>query len=204
MSIKSSISEQVKDKVSSFHRGKVFTAQDINIKGKHETISRSLSRMVEIGVLKRVIKGVYYKPKQSTLFKNRVLPPDLNKALKAISIANKEKIQIHGAIAVNRLGISTQIPMTEIYYTTGHSRELRIGGSKVKFVHTSNKAMFESKIPEVGMAVAAMQYLGKELVNENVVKCIRTKLTEEQYALLINLPLTAWMKLALNGKNCDK
>lgn len=196
-----SISNLVKSKVMRFQRGHVFTPESLNIEGSHEAVLRTLSRLVEKGVIQRVHKGVYYKPEISTLFKGKVLPPDLNKTIKVISRSNKEKLQVHGAVAANKLGISNQVPMTKIYYTTGPSRELVIAGSKVKFVHSENKALFEATEPELGLIVSAMHYLGQDLVNEEVVSRIKSRVSSEQYEKLKKLKLTGWMKSVLTKSN---
>lgn len=194
-----SVSSLVKSKITRFNRGRVFTPDNLNISGSREAILRALSRLVVSGVIKRVYKGVYYKPEISTLFKGRPLPPSLSETVKVISRANGEKIQVHGALAANKLGLSNQVPMIKVFYTSGPTREIVIGGSRVKFVHTSNEALFEAKEPAVAMAVAAMYYLGKDLVDKEKVERIKSNLTEDQFEKLKEMKLTGWMKSALHA-----
>lgn len=195
-----SVSSKVKSKVMRFKRGHVFTPENLNIKGSHEAVLRSLSRLVESGVIKRVHKGVYYKPQISTLFKGKPLPPDVGKTVRVITRANKEKVQVHGAFAANRLGLSNQVPMIKVFYTDGPTREIKIGGARVKFVHTESKALFESNEPAIAMAVSAMYFLGKDIINEKAVEQIKSNLTEEQFEKLKTMKLIGWMKSALTTK----
>ena len=91
--------------------------------------------------------------------------------------------------------------MKKIYYTTGITRELEIAGAKVKLVHSSNKKLFQSRGTEVGLAIAAMHYLGKELVNEKVVQKIKSRLNEQQFEQLKNSTLPSWMNRLLTSEN---
>ena len=202
ISANNSVSSVVRSKVTRFKRGHVFTAKNLNIKGSHDAVLRSLSRLNADGVIKRIHKGVYYKPQISTLFKGKPLPPDVGETVRVIARANKEKIQVHGAVAANRLGLSNQVPVIKVFYTNGPTREMNVGGSRVKFVHTESKALFESKEPAIAMAVSAMHFLGKELVDAKVIEGIKSNLTEEQFEKLKAMKLTAWMKSALT-KECS-
>ena len=196
----SSVAKQVQSQISRYHGGRIFTAENFKVVGSHDAILRSLSRLVEKGEIKRIHKGIYYKPEISHILKGKALPPDLNETIKVISRSNKEKLQVHGAIAANTLGISNQVPMTKVFYTSGASREIIIAGSRVKFIHTESKILLQSSSTEVGLAISAMYFLGKELVNEKVIFQIKSYLTEEQFEDLKNLKLTSWMKSALDKK----
>lgn len=196
----SNVSILVKSKVMRLNRGRVFTPENLNIEGSHIAVLRALSRLAKSGVIKRIHKGVYYKPEISTLFKGRSLPPDVGEAVRVIARANKEKVQVHGALAANRLGLSNQVPMIKVFYTSGATREITIGGSRVKFIHTANKAIFESKEPAIAMTVAAMHFLGRDLVDEKVVERIKLNLTEDQFEKLKMMKLTGWLKSALTIK----
>lgn len=195
----SSIANNVKSQIFHFESGRIFTPTCLNINGSHQAVLHALSRLTKKGVIKRVYRGLYYKPELSTLFSGRDLPPDPYQIISVLTHANNENIQIHGGHALNRLGISNQVPMIYVYYTNGRSREIRIGGLRVKFVHSSYKPLFETSDPKVATSVSAMYFLGKNLVNEDVIQCIRLFLTGNQFEDLKNLELNKWMKSALNS-----
>ena len=195
------VSQAVKNKIQKYKPGRVFAADQMRVQGNHETVLRTLSRMVREGEIQRIQNGIYYKPEYSKVLKGKSLPPNVNEVIKVISKKNKEVLQVHGATAANWLGLSTQIPMKKIYYTTGITRELEIAGAKVKLVHSSNKKLFQAHGTEVGLAIAAMHYLGKELVNEQVIQKIKSRLNEQQFEQLKNSPLPSWMKRAVISEN---
>lgn len=59
------------------------------------------------------------------------MPPDINKTIKIITAKNKEKIQLHGGAAANRLGLSIKVPMYKTFHTNGIMREIKISVTKV-------------------------------------------------------------------------
>ncbi|MFV4926653.1 DUF6088 family protein (plasmid) [Acinetobacter baumannii] len=90
-------------------------------------------------------------------------------------------MQLHGGAAANKLGLSTQVPTIYVYYTSGVTRELEIAGIHVKLIHTNNEALIKYAGTNIGLAIAALQYLGKELVSEEVILKIRENLTDKEF-----------------------
>ena len=195
------VSQSVKRKVQKYKSGRVFSPEQMRVKGNHETVLRTLSRMASEGKIQRIQNGTYYKPEYSKVLKGKPLPPDVNEVIKVISKKNKEKLQVHGAVAANWLGLTTQMPMKKTYYTTGITRELEIAGTKVKFIHSSNEKLFLFHGTEVGLAISAMHYLGKELVDEQVIQKIKLRLNEQQFEQLKNSPLPSWMEKIVSSEN---
>jgi hypothetical protein len=190
----SSVAENVRHKIKRFPRGRVFSIENIpDTYGNKEAIQRNLSRLAQKGEIHRIRNGIYYKPLKNKFLKGRIVPPNVDDALKVISKKNHEKIQLHGGAAANRLGLSTQVPTIYVYYTSGVTRNLEIAGIYIKLVHTNNEALIKYAGTNVGLAIAALQYLGKELVSEEVVAKIRNTLTEKEYQTLTKAPIADWM-----------
>ena len=110
---------------------------------------------------------------------------------------NNEIIQIHGGIAANRLRLSTQVPLNRVFLTSGYSRILYLCGSPVKFIHTNDKRKLQHVGTNVGLAISAMYYLGKNVLDNNIVKKIKEYLTEDEYKQLKKSDLPVWMKKLL-------
>ena len=151
----SNVSESVRNKIARLPRGRVFSVDNIHVEGSHDTILRVLSRLVQEGKILRIQNSIYYKPEFNRFLKGRPVPPDVNEVIKVISNRNKETLQIHGSAAVNKLGLSTQVPLTKVFYTNGPSREVIIAGTRVKFIHTENQNILQASGTEVGMALSA-------------------------------------------------
>ena len=101
------VSQSVKNKIQKYKPGRVFAADQMRVQGNHETVLRTLSRMVREGEIQRIQNGIYYKPEYSKVLKGKSLPPNVNEVIKVISKKNKEVLQVHGATAANWLGAST-------------------------------------------------------------------------------------------------
>jgi hypothetical protein len=62
---------------------------------------------------------------------------DIEHARQALQMASSrgETILPHGAAAGNAIGLTTQVPMREIYLTSGRSRCLQLGAQTVEIWH---------------------------------------------------------------------
>jgi hypothetical protein len=58
---------------------------------------------------------------------------------KAIAKRDKARIQPTGLYALNKLGLSTQVPMKVVFYTDGMPRRVPIGKQAIVFMKTAPK-----------------------------------------------------------------
>jgi hypothetical protein len=134
--------------------------------GSNTAVNMALSRLAKEGYINRFAKGVYFKPKSDPLLGS--LRPSLEDVAEAI--ADKEHIRIRptGAYALNKLGLSTQVPMKVVYLTNGHPRNFKIGKESITFRQTTPKVMTVQN-DLVFLVIQAIQDLGKDGVTEKVV-----------------------------------
>ena len=163
-------------------------------------IDMTLSRFVQQGTLRRAGRGLYARPEKSEWTGENV-PVELEAALNTITQHLGETIAPHGAIAVNRFNLSTQIPMRPIFLTTGRSRILEIEGREVELKHV-NPRQLPLGASRPGVALIAMRYLGREHLEPQHIRQIREQLSTEEWAqlksALIGQP--AWLIEAI-GRN---
>jgi hypothetical protein len=107
--------------------------------GADTAIRKSLSRLTQKGRLRRLAQGIYYLPKKDPIL-GELLPSAEQVAQR---VADKEKVHIYptGVYALNRLGLSTQVPTKLVYLTDGVPRLLTIGKMKVRFKPTTPKKL---------------------------------------------------------------
>lgn len=193
-----SVAGQVSQRIEKFRRGRIFTVNYLGLPAESKKVAqRNLSRLYKQGRILRIAHGVYYKPEYSKVFKGYVIPPDIDKAILFITSTNKEVIQLHGGAALNRLGLTSQVPMFRVYHTSGVSRVLVVAGAKVKFIHTANPRLLQQAGSIVGLTISALYYLGKEKVTPEVIKKLKEKLTEQDLKILSQQDLAQWMRAAL-------
>jgi len=119
--------------------GNLIFLSDFRGIGTEAAIKKALSRLVQKGVLKRAAHGIYYLPKIDPVLGE--LHPGGEEV--AMMLAKKEKIRIRpaGAFALNKLGLSTQVPTRLVYITDGPPRQLKMGKLEIKFKATSHKKL---------------------------------------------------------------
>ena len=98
--------------------------------GKRAAVDQALSRLAKSGRLGRVCRGVYMRPVETRFGR---CGPCIGKALRNLSELWGETFVPCGGSAANRLGLTSQNPIGEVYLTSGRSRRLLFGGITVEF-----------------------------------------------------------------------
>ena len=75
----------------------------------------------------RICQGVYMRPVETRF---GPCPPRIGRALEALSELWGETIAPCGGSAANRLGLTAQNPVREVYLTSGRSRGCNSGASR--------------------------------------------------------------------------
>jgi hypothetical protein len=126
--------------------------------GSRAAIDQTLSRLAREGELLRVGRGAYALPVQGRF---GARPPSIESVVETIEFAGGETIVASGAAEANALGLTTQVPTREIYFTSGPSRRLKLGNREVELKHAKQWQMLLGKRP-AGKAIRALIWLGPE------------------------------------------
>lgn len=186
-----SVTETISNRIRRMRKGQPFAGSLFLNAGSRASVDKALSRMVQAGTLERVIRGVYMRPKESRIL-GRVRPSP-SRVVEAITKAKQEVIQIHGAEAVRRLGLSTQMQVQTVYYTSGSTREIRVGSAVIRLRHVSNDRLQAAGTP-VGVALTALHYLGREEASEAATARILLSLSREEISKLRACRMPEWMR----------
>jgi hypothetical protein len=82
-------------------------------------------------------------------------------------------------MALNALGLSTQVPVNVVYYTDGSARRIDFGNQRIVFKKTSPKNL--SAIGKISsLVILALREIGKEHVTEEQKKIILAHLEKEE------------------------
>jgi hypothetical protein len=100
----------IKNTISSFADGFVFTAEDFPIPpDKQNSVTKVLNNLVAAGQIRRLCKGRFYKPQMS---KFGELPPDTYQTVKDLLEKNGKIIgYLTGYSIFNKFGLTTQVPV---------------------------------------------------------------------------------------------
>ena len=148
--------------------------------GNRAAVDQALSRLYERGELVRTGRGIYLKAIKSR-FGSR--PPTVEEAVKAVAHQRGEVIVSNGAAAANSLGLSTQVPIRSVYFTSGRSRTMTVGSQTVELKHVPRWQLALANKP-AGLAVRALAWLGPEKAEE-ALPSIKRKLSAEAFGELV-------------------
>ena len=155
--------------------GKVHTSKDFLDLGSRAAVDQVLSRLVEHRTIKRLGRGLYYIPRfnQSLGIESA---PDVDEVARTLARQTGSRIVPSGAVAANRLGLSTQVPAKPVYLTDGRTRTVRVGNVAVLLKHAPPKDLPLGN-PESALVFQGLRYMGKDAVGTNVIASLRQTLS---------------------------
>lgn len=189
-----SVSTRIAQRVKRLPKGQPFCISRFAELGVRGAISKAVARLVSQGELERVHRGIYMRPKSSRYVAR--VRPNVWEVVSLIARQNRHVLQIHGAHAVRLFGLSTQMPLIPIYYTSGPSRSFFIGKGEVRLVHAAPMVMQRAGT-EVGTAISALFYLGKDGSTPECIAAIKKVLRPEDLTTLMACKMPKWMRMAL-------
>jgi hypothetical protein len=189
--------ELVHNQVNRIPRGKPFAMSSIGGEVSYANVRQVLSRLVKSGEIMRATRGIYVRPKEVP-YLGKVLPGS-EEIIKIIARQTGEVIAVHGAEAIHRLNLSTQVPMQSIFYTTGNTRRIKVGKLEIMLKHISPSKLVKPSTATC-LVVSALWYLGKNQVNAEVIGKIKQRLKPKEFTELFKHmeQMPAWMVEAFN------
>ncbi|MCK1418121.1 MULTISPECIES: DUF6088 family protein [unclassified Bradyrhizobium] len=140
--------------------------------GKRAAVDQALSRLAERGKLLRARRGVYLRPVESR-FGTRA--PSVEKVIEETKARSGEIIVSSGAAAANHLGLTTQVPVRQVFLTSGPSRQLHLGKQVVEFKHAPRWQLILAN-RRAGEVVRALAWVGPETARQ-ALQSVSQKLT---------------------------
>jgi len=137
--MKESVCQIIEKKVSRLKPGQVFLPSDFKDIGTSTAIRKALSRLVVSGQVERMGKGIYVIPKIDKVF-GKVLP-SIEQLAETLAKKEHVKIKPTGQYALNKVGLSSQVPMRLVFLTTGNSKKIQIGKNAIIFKSTTAKKL---------------------------------------------------------------
>src|SRR5258708_33369315 len=156
--IMSTLTQRVVSHTSRIPEGTPIAAKELLHLGNRAAVDQALSRLARRGALLRVGRGTYVRPVKGQ-FGNRA--PSTASMVSGLAKKRGETIVPHGAAAANRLGLTQQVPIREVYLTSGRSRRLKVGAQTVELRHAP---AWQLVLPGTGAGdvVRALAWLGPE------------------------------------------
>lgn len=200
-----SIGDNILARIEALPKGELFLPADFSELGSSEAIRLSLFRLEKEGVIARVARGIYVRPKESSFLGK--LTPSAEEVAEAIAKRDRIRTVPTGSYALNTLGLSTQVPMNIVLLTDGSPREIKVGKRTIKFKKTTPKNLL-AKGEISRLAIQALKEIGNgQVTEEEEEKILDLLRKEDENDLRHDIPLAPeWiqkiMKKALtDGKS---
>jgi len=139
-----SVAKITRDFIEQIEDTKIFTYSDIP-SNKKSSVAIELSRLFKKGVVKKIAKGKFYKPKQSRF--GEIAPSDEEIAK---SYLVEEDAYITGYGGYNRLGLTTQIPNVITIASSRVPSRIKVENVNLRFVpNIANGGVKDTQILQI-------------------------------------------------------
>lgn len=149
------VSKEVSKRVKNKPLGELITYDEFKDLDNFSAVSSTLKRLQKTGIIERLSKGMYYRPKKTQY---GTLPPTESEVLKAL-LKTKSKGHVSGITAFNALGLTTQVPNVVVIAGDNSPRFRTIGQLKIKF--TKGDGATNLKDTKILQILDAMQSIKK-------------------------------------------
>ena len=171
------VTNTVIEELKKLQKGSILFVDDFLDFGNHESVKKALFRMEQKGLLIRLAHGIYLYPKTDKTL--GVLSPSAEEMAMAIAKRDKARIIPTGVQALNKLGLSTQIPLKVVFLTDGAARSIKIGKRTITFKKTSPKSLL-AKGEISGLAIQALKSIGEHKIEKEILTRLLNILKKEK------------------------
>jgi hypothetical protein len=190
------LAQQILTHVAAQSDGAAVGAKELLHLGGRAAVDQALTRLERSGALKRLSRGLYFRP-----IVGRFGPRTPSPAQVVAALASKtgETTAAHGAVAANALGLHTQVPLRSIFLTSGRSRQVKSGGAIIELRHGRDWELLLPGSP-AGDAVRALAWAGKNRAGELVARLdARLPPAERETLLGLRPRLPTWLAEAVSS-----
>lgn len=178
-----SVENTIRKVVSNHKRGKIFFPNNFAKFGSPTAVRQALNRLEKKGLLIRLAQGIYLYPKKHKAL--GVLYPSMEEIALAISKRDRARIIPTGIQALNKLGLSTQVPMNLVYLTDGTPRTVKIKNNTIKFKIASPKILAAKNETNI-LVIQALREIGKENIDKKTIEQIKVILRQVDKASIVH------------------
>jgi len=192
------LTESIVSAVKALPEGGMVSPKQFLHLASRAAVDQALARLAREGKLLRIGRGSYAVSLEGR-FGPR--PPSTEAIIAAVEAGSGEIIVASGAAEANALGLTTQMPIREVFLTSGPSRVLHLGKRAVELKHGSRWKLVLGKRP-AGMAIRASAWLGPDRASSAVGALQRQLPDEEWQAILaVRSALPSWMARMVSEDN---
>ena len=170
--------QEIRARILAAEDGAVFVAPDFADIADTATIRQGLKRLYQSGIIRRIIRGIYEKPKYSKLL-DEYVAADPDAVAKALARCYHWTIAPCGNTALNLLGLSTQVTAVWSYISDGPYKTYEWNSTKLEFKHRTNKEITCLSYM-TSLVIQALKTLGRTNVTPEIIQTLSEKLSEAE------------------------
>lgn len=171
------VENKIAESLKKLQKGSILFVDDFLDFGNPESVKKALFRLEKKGVLVRIAHGIYLYPKKDKDL--GILYPSAEQVAVAIAKRDRARIIPTGIQALNKLGLSTQVPLKVVFLTDGAARSIKIGKRTITFKKTSPKNLLaEGEISS--LVIQALKSIGQDKVEDDSLKKMLEILRKEK------------------------
>lgn len=163
---------------------RVFTTSDIlnsTPGATRDLVDQVVSRMVRSGELQRISRGLFSRPKMHPEL--GPLSPYTEDIAAAVERSIGMPVVPSGALALNALHLSEQVPTKLEFKTAGPTRTISVGKRQIQLKHAPARR-FRARARIVPLVIEALSALGRQRVTEDTIRTLRNVINEDDRATL--------------------
>lgn len=185
----------IERKIARIPKAEPFSRAELQGTWSSRSIDRTLAALLATGELVRLLPGIYTRPKTSE-FTGRTVLPCPNQILEYIVSKTGETLQMHGAEAIRRLGLSTQMQIRPTYYTSGRTRSIMIRRAEIQLIHMSQEVLQHAGT-RLGTLISAFHYIDSTQISSQELERILEDLEPDEIGQLLaaKLPVDQMQKI---------
>lgn len=178
------VQDAILRRIQSSGRGNAFTPKDFRDLGTRDAVDQALSRLTRSGDIHRLGRGLYHFPRRNPRL-GIAVAPDVDEIAEAIGRQTGSRLVPSGAVAANRLGLSTQVPAKPVYLSDGRSRRVKVGATEIQIKHVAPRELPAGRRTSA-MVFQALRHIGREAVDDQVIATLRAVLSDRQRRELLD------------------
>ena len=169
--------QEIRERILSAEEGSVFSTSDFADIADTNTVRSALYRLIQDGIFRRILNGVYEKPKYSKIL-DEYVAADPEAVANALARSYHWTIAPCGNTALNLLGLSTQVTAVWSYISDGPYKTYEWNSTKLEFKHRTNKEITGLSYM-TSLVIQALKTLGRSNITPEVIQMLSEKLTDK-------------------------
>lgn len=157
------LKSQVLKRITS-NSDEVWTPGDFVDLGNRSSIDKTLQRLVNVGKLRRIDRGLYDLPRKNALT-GQLTTPDYRAVIRAVARRDQARTVVDGMTAANDLGFTTAVPARIEVLVDARLKPINLGKQEIHFKYAAPSRLYWAGRP--AMRVVQSLYWMQDMLSED-------------------------------------